>query len=96
MGFIYSLPRKTQFLFLFFASFFGAEVPGVTTHDGSTLVMETLSMRPRVFHIPNFLSADECDVIVARADTQMERSGVYLTTKVRRQSFFSPFVVPIR
>jgi hypothetical protein len=38
--------------------------------------MRTLALRPRLFHLSNFLSAAECDHVIATAETQMTRSGV--------------------
>jgi len=45
--------------------------------------METLSLRPLVFALDDFLSLGECDYIQAHASTRVKQSGVSLMDKVR-------------
>jgi len=45
------------------------------------VVMETLSLRPLVFSIDNFLTVDECDYIQNNAAPHMKSSGVSLMDK---------------
>lgn len=55
----------------------------VTLEDGAAATMHTLSLRPLVFSIENFLSDEECAYIRLHAEPFMAQSGVSLMDKDR-------------
>mmetsp|Transcript_17221 Transcript_17221/g.29919 ORF Transcript_17221/g.29919 Transcript_17221/m.29919 type:complete len:272 (-) Transcript_17221:513-1328(-) len=49
-------------------------IPDIILPDGSPLVLETLSLSPRVFFIEKFVTMDECQKIIDAAEPRMHDS----------------------